>query len=80
MPAWLLRLLWRLRGKRLVRLHLVDQEASLEGILLGRWSGHYVLLTGTLLEAEGRSIRIDGYMEVPSERVLFVQVLLKDGK
>lgn len=80
MPAWLLRLVWRVRGKRFVRLHLVDQEASIEGIMVGRWSGHYVLLTSSLLEAKGRTIKIDGHAEIPAERVLFVQVLAKDGR
>jgi hypothetical protein len=77
MPVWLARLLWMLRGKRLVRLHLIDADPSLEGILAGRWRHHYILLSPKLLETENQTRAIDGHVEVPAERVLFVQVLAK---
>lgn len=77
MAAWFLRLLWLFRGKRLVRLHLIGDIGSLEGLLVGRWAGHYVVLTPSLVEGKDRTIRMDGHVEVPSERVLFVQVLAK---
>ena len=81
MPSWLLRLVWKVRGKRMVRLHLIDppdgQLPSVEGILVGRWSGHYVLLAPRLLETSEESASLDGHLEVPSERVAFVQVLAK---
>jgi len=64
-----------MRGKRRVRLHLVDHDASIDGVLLGRWAGHYVLILPRLVEAEDRSIALDGSVEVPAERVVFVQVL-----
>lgn len=79
-PVWLLRLLWRVRGKRWVRLHLVGHESSFEGLLAGRWDGHYVLMAACLLESSDRTVRLDGHVEVPAERVLFCQVLGRDGR
>ncbi len=77
MPGWLTRMVWNVKGKRLVRLHLKDGAPSLEGILVGYWDYHYILLAPKLLEAEGATVSMDGHLEVPSARVLFVQVLNK---
>lgn len=68
-------MLWSLRGKRRVRLHLQANDPSVEGILQGRWGGHYVLLAPKLLEAPGRTLSMEGHLEVPASRVVFVQVL-----
>ena len=73
MPVWMMRLLWKVRGKRMVRLHLDNTQPSVEGILAGRWSGHYVVLAANLL-ADGE-VPVAGHIEVPAERVLLVQVL-----
>ncbi len=73
MPVFFMRLLWKVRGKRRVRLHLDENRPSVEGILAGRWGGHYVVLAPNLL-ADGE-VPISGHVEVPSERVVFVQVL-----
>lgn len=79
MPRFLSRLVYAVRGKRRVRLQLEDkpgvESPSIEGLLLGRWSGHYVLLTPRLIQDAGHSIALEGTVEVPAERVLFVQVL-----
>lgn len=75
MPRWIARIIWVLRGRRLARLHLADNAPSVEGILVGRWEGHYVLLTPKLLESQGRTYSLDGHLEVPAEKVLYVQVL-----
>lgn len=75
MPNWLLRLIWRVRRRRLVRLHLLDVEHSLSGVLLGVVGGHYLLAKPKLLETDERTIPLDGIIEVPRERVLYVQVL-----
>jgi hypothetical protein len=78
MPRWIGRLLWSLRGKRRVRLHLVKPGTpieTIEGVLMGRWSGHYVLLLPQVLVQDGTSHPLDGTIEVPAENVLFVQVL-----
>ena len=75
MPRFLLRLVWAVRGKRLVRLHLADNQPSVEGILVGRWSGHYVVLAPKILDADQRTFSLTGRLEVPAERVLYVQVI-----
>jgi hypothetical protein len=69
------RLLALLRPKRLVRLHLPEAGPSFEGILLGRWGGHYVLRNARLLRATDSSLALDGEVRVPQERVLFVQAI-----
>lgn len=79
MPQWLGRLIYMLRGKRLVRLHLADKPGqevpSIEGIMLGRWNGHYVLLTPKLVVGKDQELALDGCVEVPAENVVFVQVI-----
>lgn len=71
-----MRLVLALRRKRRVRIHMHRPEApSVEGILAGRWGGHYVVLAAKVLEAEDRSIALDGHLEIPRENVLFVQVI-----
>jgi hypothetical protein len=67
-----MRLAWRVRGKRAARLHLTDGP-SVEGILAGRWAGHYIMLTPSIVEED--SVEATGHFEVPAERVIFVQVL-----
>ena len=78
-PRWVGRVVWAFRGKRRVRLHLIDPPGgsapSLEGILQGRWAGHYVLLVPSVIEEVGANAAIEGHLEVPAERVLFVQVI-----
>jgi hypothetical protein len=67
-----------LRGKRRVRLYLTagpGVESTVEGILVGRWGGHYLLQVPRVIEAEGQTTPLLGHLEVPAERVLFVHVL-----
>lgn len=73
MPAWMMRLVWKVRGKRRVRLHLDENQPTVEGILAGRWGGHYVVLAPNIL-ADGDH-QVTGHVEVPAERVVLVQVL-----
>lgn len=75
MPRWITRLIWAMRGKRMARLHLADNQPSIEGILVGRWAGHYVILAAKLMESGDRTYSLEGHIEVPAERVLLVQVL-----
>lgn len=75
MPRFLMRLVWAVRGKRLARLHLADNQPSVEGILAGRWGGHYVVLAPKLLDKLDRTFSLEGHLEVPAERVLYVQVI-----
>jgi hypothetical protein len=78
-PRFLARLIYAIRGKRRVRLHIEDkpgvQMPSIEGVMLGRWSGHYILLVPKLIHGADQSIALEGMVEVPAERVVFVQVL-----
>lgn len=79
MPRWIGRLIWSMRGKRRVRLHLEVADniavSTVEGVLMGRWSGHYVLLLPKAMIGEEATQSLDGTLEVPAERVIFVQVL-----
>lgn len=78
-PRWLGRLLYAFRGKRLVRLHLEVRPGTpvetVEGVLIGRWSGHYVLLLPKVVQGPDASTSLEGYLEVPKERVVLVQVM-----
>lgn len=78
-PRWLARILWSFRGKRLVRLQLIDPPKgslpTLEGILVGCWSGHYVLLAPKAIESATATVTLEGHVEVPKERVAFIQVM-----
>lgn len=77
-PIWLAKLVWRFRRKRVVRLHLRDVEQSFEGVLFGRWDSHYVLYAPKMVQmlagdAEEQTVALDGHIEVPADRVLFLQ-------
>jgi hypothetical protein len=72
-----LRFLWWLRGSRLVRLHLEGDTPSFEGILVGRYGGHYVLRDSKMLQAVDQTVALEGRIDVPCERVVFVQQLAK---
>jgi hypothetical protein len=61
--------------RRLVRLHQLDPAPSVEGILIGRYDGHYRLLKPAVIEAVGQTRELGGEAWVPCERVVFVQVL-----
>mgnify|MGYP000971961470 CR=1 FL=1 len=78
MPAWVMRLVWRVRGRRLVRLHLVEERGvpfdAIDGVLVGRWGGHYVVLLPKIVRPGGETA-LEGHVEVPAARVVMVQVL-----
>jgi len=76
MPRFLARIFYALRGKRRVRLHLINDGPSLGGILLGRWAGHYILMIPQLMSEPDQAIALEGLVEVPAEKVLFVQVIV----
>lgn len=79
MSVFILKLIWLFGGKRRVRIHLEDKPGvvmpSLEGILIGRKAGHYILLVPKLIHSTDQSIALEGMVEVPAERVVFVQIL-----
>lgn len=78
-PRWVSRLLWMFRGKRLVRLHLmmagIEDVPSVEGVLVGRWGGHYVLLGAKMVTPDGLRPLDGSSYEVPAENVVGYQVL-----
>jgi hypothetical protein len=81
-----MRLLWYARGKRAVRVYLevregdTSSDATIEGVLVGRWAGHYVLELAHLLENPTSSHALRGHVEIPAERVLFIQVIGKGAR
>ncbi len=69
-----------MKAKRRVRLHLQlpqGETQTVEGLQLGRRriAGHYVLVSAKLIVDPERSVSIDGTLEVPAERVVYVEVL-----
>lgn len=60
-----------------VRIHLRGSDPSIEGFLWRNWpvDGCYRLLQATYVEAEDRSIALDGTIDVPVANVLFLQRL-----
>lgn len=67
-------------SKRLVRVHLAGDAPSLEGLLVTprtrRTGNHYVLELASVVEAENRTIKLEGErVMIPRERVVFVQEL-----
>lgn len=74
MPRWLGRVLWSLRGKRRVTMQL-EGDVTLQGVLLGRWAGHYCLELPKLVESADATIALGGrFVEIPRERVIFFEV------
>ena len=65
------------KRKRLVRVHQTDGP-TLEGILLQR-RPDYRLAAPKLIEAEDVTLPLDGEVEIPRERVVFVQLLAQAG-
>ena len=78
MPRWIARVVWAMRGKRRVRLHIERRDGSdftMEGILIGRWSGQHILLMPKIIESPESTVTLEGSVEVPSDHVLFSQIL-----
>jgi len=61
------------RRKRRVRLHLVNNEPSVEGIFVGFWASHYVVAVPSIVTAQ-KSVELEG----PRVRVHKHQVLLME--
>lgn len=59
----------------MLRLHLLNGEASVEGIFLGFVAGHYRLANATHVLAEDQSVPLEGEAWVPRDRVLYAQVI-----
>jgi hypothetical protein len=68
----------RPRRRRLVRVH-VSNGPSFEGVYMSRRGGHYVLQLAKLLEAQGTTVALEGWVEVPEKSVVFVQHLADEA-
>lgn len=62
------------KHKRTVLVHH-KTGVTLEGILLGRSRGHYILRVAKLKKDEEQTYSLDGEIRVPRENVEFFQVL-----
>jgi hypothetical protein len=58
---------------------IVHQHAgpTLEGVLTRRTTDAYCLENPKMLEAENMTVPLDGTVEIPRERVLFVQLVAR---
>lgn len=58
---------------------IVHQHAgpTLEGVLTRRTTDAYYLANPKMLEAENMTVPLDGTVEIPRERVLFVQLVAR---
>jgi hypothetical protein len=65
--------MWQ-RRRRLVVVHQ-HQGPTIEGVLVHRSMDCYRVAKASLLEAEGQTVPLDGEIEVPRERVLFLQLV-----
>jgi hypothetical protein len=62
--------------RRLVRAHMTGGQ-SFEGVLIHRSPDCYRLAMPKLLSEEDQTLPLDGEVELPRERVLFLQLLAK---
>jgi hypothetical protein len=62
------------KRNRRVRMHL-QAGPTIQGVLMGRTGGHYVLWAPKVLEGEDATVTVSGHVEIPCERVLFYQVI-----
>lgn len=62
------------RRNNKARLHLQDGP-TIEGILVAETRRTYVVWCPKVLEEEDATVTVSGHVEIPRERVLFVQVL-----
>lgn len=46
-------------------------DASLEGVMVSKWPGRYVIQLATLIESEDASVSLQDKVVVPKENVLF---------
>jgi hypothetical protein len=63
------------RPRRLVRVHLDGKDFSIEGVLVRRAAGHYVLANASHIETAERTHALDGEVWLPERRVLYLQVI-----
>jgi len=73
MTSWLTRFSWKLRGRRYVRLQIIDGTA-IDGVFLGTHYGHYRLIAAFLYPAVTNAPKEEliGETWVPRDRVLLL--------
>ena len=71
---------WFWRKKRLVTVHHVQMNQSIEGVWDG-WTrgGHYEITAPKLLTKQGQSKALEGSVLVPKDKVAFLQVQAEDA-
>jgi len=69
-----LKIAWKIRGRKLVRIHQKDGLPSIEGVLVGVAAKRYILLSASIL-GDGGATELAGHVEIPRENVMLVQVL-----
>lgn len=63
------------RKRRMARLHLTDDQPSVEGVFMGKIGlSHYRLEAASVIENEQNSYELEGHILVPCDRVAFIQV------
>jgi hypothetical protein len=67
-------MMWR---DRYVRVHLKNNEPSIEGLLHKRPNGFFRLLAAQIVADRGVSYQADGEVIIPAENVLFFQEVEK---
>lgn len=63
------------RPKRKVRVHFTNLTESIDGVLLGRIAGHYVLRAASLVHQTGSQHELAGEIHIPVANVSFLQHL-----
>ena len=74
--AWLSRIFWKIRGRRVVRVQLLDDRGAVDGILIGTVAGHYVLANASFISQKPGSAPVEmlGNTWIPKERVILLNV------
>lgn len=63
------------RKRKMARIHLTNDQPSVEGVLMGRIGrSHYLLEAAAVIENENATYDLEGRVLVPVERVAFIQV------
>jgi hypothetical protein len=76
MTAWIARILWKLRGRRQVRIQLVANAGAIDGVLIGVVAGHYRLRNAFFYtnSSEAKGSEMLGETWIPKDRVFLLNV------
>ena len=77
MPRWWGRAWSVFRRRRMVMVHFRDAgAASVSGFYRGVWAGHYIIEAPKLHETVDKAVPLDGMLEIPRDRVLYLQTMI----